>query len=131
MPSQIGRNGFWGAHAFGVLAKAFRLRELFLNGLQSLRVYQSKKSSFRRNAETSTLQACAPQRYVANNFVSEVEESRGSTANAACDTETKLVEAKLEMVRAAGLFQCSGAVSHIRWVNTRDRLQRDEIDRCL
>ena len=42
------------------------------------------------------------QRYVANNFITEVEEARGSTTNAACDTKAKLVEAKLEMVRAAG-----------------------------
>ena len=41
------------------------------------------------------------QRYVANNFITEVEEARGSTTNAACDTKAKLVEAKLEMVRAA------------------------------
>ena len=68
---------------------------------------------------------------IANNFVTEVEEARGSTADAACDTKAKLVEAKLEMVRAAGLFHCGAAVSGVRWINTRDRLQRDEIDRCL
>jgi len=71
------------------------------------------------------------QRYVANNFIAEVEEARGSTTNAACDSKTKLVEAKLEMVRASGLFHCGAAVSGVRWINTRDRLQRDEIDRCL
>ena len=69
--------------------------------------------------------------YVANNFVTEVEEDRGSTVGAACHTRTKLVEAKLEMVRAAGLFHCGAAVSRVRWINTRDRLQRDEIDRRL
>ena len=62
------------------------------------------------------------QRYVANNFITEVEEARGSTTNAACDTKAKLVEAKLEMVRAAGLFHCGAAVSGVRWINTRDRL---------
>ena len=41
------------------------------------------------------------------------------------------MEAKLEMVRAAGLFHCGAAVSRVHWINTRDRLQRDEIDRCL
>src|SRR4029077_4076791 len=71
------------------------------------------------------------KRYVANNFVAEVEEARGSTTNAACNIKTKLVEAKLEMVRAAGLFHYGAAVSGVRWINPRDRLQRDEIDRCL
>jgi hypothetical protein len=68
------------------------------------------------------------ERCVANNFVTEVEEARGSTARAACNTKTKLVEAKLEMVRADGLFHCDAAVSGVRWINTPDRLQRDEID---
>jgi hypothetical protein len=71
------------------------------------------------------------KRYVANNFVTEVEEARGSTADAACNIKIKLVEAKLEMVRADGLFHCGAAVSGVRWVNTGDRLQRDEIDRRL
>ncbi len=71
------------------------------------------------------------KRYVANNFVTEVEEARGPTADAACNTKAKLVEAKLEMVRAAGLFHCGAAVSRVRWIDTRDRFQRDEIDRCL
>jgi hypothetical protein len=69
--------------------------------------------------------------YVANNFVTEVEEDRGSTVDAACHTRTKLVEAKLEMVRAARVFHCGAAVSGVRWINSRDRLQRDEIDRRL
>ena len=63
--------------------------------------------------------------------MAEVEEARGSTADAVCNRKTKLVEAKLEMVRAAGMFHCGSAVSGVRWINTRDRLQRDEIDRCL
>ena len=62
------------------------------------------------------------KRYVANNFVTEVEQARGSTANAACNTEAKLVEAKLEMVRADGLFHCGAAISRVRWINTSDRL---------
>ena len=70
-------------------------------------------------------------RRVANNFVTEVEEACGSTVDAACNTKTKLVEAKLEMVRAAGLFHCGPAVSGVLWINTGDRLQRDEIDRRL
>jgi hypothetical protein len=43
-------------------------------------------------------------RCIANKFVTEVEEARGPTADAACNAKNKLVEAKLEMVRAAGLF---------------------------
>lgn len=70
-------------------------------------------------------------RYVASNFAAEVEESRGSTGDAACNIKIKLVEAKLEMVCAAGLFHCGSAVSRVCWINTRDRLQRDEIHRCL
>ena len=35
------------------------------------------------------------------------------------------------MVRAAGLFHCSATVSRIRWINSLDRLQRDEIHRRL
>ena len=57
-----------------------------------------------------------------------MEEARGSTANAACYSKTKLAEAKLEMVRAAGLFHYGAAVSRVRWIDTCDRLQRDEID---
>jgi hypothetical protein len=71
------------------------------------------------------------KRCVANNFVTEVEEARGSTARATRNSKTKLVDAKLEMVRAAGLFQCGAAVSRVRWINTCRRLQRDEIDRRL
>src|SRR6185369_1841580 len=71
------------------------------------------------------------KRYVAKNFVTEVEEARGSTDDAAWNTKTKLVEAKLEMVRADGLFHFDAAVPRVRGLNTRDRLQRDEIDRSL
>jgi len=62
------------------------------------------------------------KRYVANNFVTEVEEARGSTTNADCNIKTKLVEAKLEMVRPAGLFHYGAAVSGVRWINSRDRV---------
>ena len=67
------------------------------------------------------------ERCVANNFVIEVEKAGGSTARAACSSKIKLVEGKLEMVRAAGLFYCGAAISGVRWINSRDRLQRDEI----
>lgn len=71
------------------------------------------------------------KRYFANNFVAEVEEVRGPTADAGCDIKTKLVDAKLEMVCAAWLFHCGAAVCCVRWINNRDLLQRDEIDGCL
>jgi hypothetical protein len=71
------------------------------------------------------------KRYVANNFVTEIEEARGPIINGACKIKTKLVEAKLEMVRAAGLFHYNAAVPGVCRINTRDRLQRDEIDRRL
>src|SRR5215510_2968712 len=51
------------------------------------------------------------ERCGANNFVTDVEEARGSTADAACTPKTKLVEDKPEMVCAAGLFHCDAAVS--------------------
>ena len=71
------------------------------------------------------------KRGVANTFLTEVEKVCGSTIDPACNTETKLVDTKLEMVRAAGLFHCTAAVRRIRWINSGDRLQRDEIHRCL
>jgi hypothetical protein len=68
---------------------------------------------------------------VANGVGFRVEQRRGSHPANSSYRKTELVAAKLEMVRAAGLFHCSAAVSRIRWINTRDRLQRDEIDRRL
>jgi hypothetical protein len=41
---------------------------------------------------------------VANQFTTEVEVTRGPIADAACNSQTKLVEPKLEMVRVGGLF---------------------------
>jgi hypothetical protein len=59
---------------------------------------------------------------IANNFVTEVEEARGPSVDAACNTKTKLVEAKLEMVCAAGLFHRGAAVSGVRWIDSRGGL---------
>ena len=70
-------------------------------------------------------------RSIAKTFVAEVENARGSTGDAACNAKTKLVEAKLEMVRTSGLFHYASAVFRVHRVNTGDRLQRDEIHRCL
>ena len=69
-----------------------------------------------------TVKVGALNRCIANNFVTEVEEVGGPTVDATSNTEAKLVEAKLEMVRAAGLFHGGAAVSGVRWINTRDRL---------
>ena len=63
--------------------------------------------------------------------MTKVEEVCGSAADAACTAEGKLVEAKLEMVCAARLLHRRAAVRHFRWFDRRNRLQRDEIDRCL
>jgi len=41
------------------------------------------------------------------------------------------METKLEMVHAALLFHCGAAIPCVRWINSSDRLQRDEIDRRL
>ena len=51
-----------GAHACSVLVVAFRDDELFVPGVKFLNVSStSLQSSFRQNAETGTLQACAPR----------------------------------------------------------------------
>jgi len=68
------------------------------------------------------------KRAVANRFVTEVEENHESTVYAACNANSQLVDAKLEMVRAHRLLYCSAAVGRIRWLNTVGRLQRNEID---
>ena len=68
------------------------------------------------------------KRGVANSFVTEVVKVCGSTADADCNTNIELVEAKLEMVRAGGLFDCAAAVSRIGWINPRVRFQHDEIN---
>ena len=47
---------------------------------------------------------------VANQFTTEGEETRGPIADAACNSQAKLVEPKLEMVRAVGLFHCGAFV---------------------
>jgi hypothetical protein len=51
----------WGAHACSVLAIAFRDREPCDGAVLARLETKLKERSFRQNAETSTLQACAPQ----------------------------------------------------------------------
>src|SRR5262249_41376465 len=81
--------------------------------------------------KTVELEVVLVERYVAKNFVTEVEEPRGSTVRATYSTKAKLVETKLEMVRAAWLFHYHAAFSGVCRINSPDRLQRHEIDRCL
>jgi hypothetical protein len=71
----------------------------------------------------------ALNRCVANNFVAEVEESRGPIPRTASNSKPQLVDPKLEMVRAAGLLHNDPAVSGVRGFDPPDRVQRDEIDR--
>ena len=62
------------------------------------------------HGKTVELGAVLLERCVANNFVTDVEEARGSTADATCIPKTKLVEAKLEMVCAGRVFHSGTAV---------------------
>ena len=91
---------------------------------------EPESEDFGEATETCARAACAPGNNgpIANDFVTEVKEARESTARAACNPKTKLVEAKLEMVRTAGLFQCGADVSRVCRLNTRNRFQHDEID---
>ena len=74
----------------------------------------------------------AAKRSVAKNFAFEVEKLCGaeSTANFV-NGKTKLVETKLEMVRAARLLHHRGVVRRFCWLSRLDRVQRSEIDRRL
>ena len=68
------------------------------------------------------------KRCVANSFFAEVEEVCGSADDTACGAKTDLVEAKLEMVRATGLFHCVAGIRHFCCLDTCNRVQRDEIN---
>src|SRR5262249_13001052 len=56
-----------------------------------------------------------------------VEQLRGSYPADSSNTKTKLVEAKLEMVCAAGLFHCGTACRPLRSLTCRTSRQRDAI----
>lgn len=60
--------------------------------------------------------------------MTEVEENHESTANAACNANSQLVDAKLEMARAHRLLYCGAAVGRVRWLNIIGHLQCNEID---
>ena len=72
------------------------------------------------------------KRFVAKDLIFDVERPRGT--GAACNSsnaKTKLVEPKLEMVRASWLFQHSDVVRRFCRINRLDRIQRYEIERRL
>ena len=74
----------------------------------------------------------AAKRSVAKNFASEVEKLRGADSAANfLNGKTKLVETKLEMVRAGWLLQYGSVVRRFCWFSSLDRIQRSEIDRRL
>jgi hypothetical protein len=72
------------------------------------------------------------ERSVAKSFEFEVEKLRGAdTAANFLNGKAKLVETKLEMVRAAWLLLHRGGIRRFCWLSCLDRIQRSEIDRCL
>ncbi len=71
----------------------------------------------------------AAKRSVAKSFEFEVEKLCGAdTATNFLNGKTKLVEAKLEMVRSPWLLQHSGIIRRFRWLRDVDRVHRSEID---
>ena len=66
---------------------------------------------------------------VAKDFVCDIQRPRGAAIrNRPSDAKTKLVDAKLEMVRAGWLLQHVVIVRRLCWLDRVDRIQRDEID---
>jgi hypothetical protein len=68
------------------------------------------------------------KRFVAKDFSSDVESLDGADTASSSIAKTKLVEAELEMVRPAWLFQHSAVVRRFCCLGRRDRIQRGEID---
>jgi hypothetical protein len=74
----------------------------------------------------------AAKRLVAKDFAFCVQTHRGADIrNYSSDAKTKLVEAELEMVRAAWLLQHRSVVRRFYCVSRVDRIHRSEIDRRL
>jgi hypothetical protein len=67
------------------------------------------------------------KRSIAKGFAAEVERPRGPKSGGSSSTKTKLVEAKLGMVRAAWLLQHVGIVRRLFWLDRANCVQRDEI----
>ena len=68
------------------------------------------------------------QGMIAKSFAAEVERRRGAKSGDSSNTKTKLVEAKLEVVRTGWLLQHVGVVRRFCCLGCLDRVQRDEID---
>jgi hypothetical protein len=65
---------------------------------------------------------------IAKRLTAEVERRRGAeSAASSSNAKTQLVEAKLEVVRAAWLLEHVGIVRRFCWLDRVDRVQRDEI----
>ncbi|HYY34902.1 MAG TPA: hypothetical protein VE867_00875 [Candidatus Binatia bacterium] len=71
------------------------------------------------------------QGLIAKSFASEVERLRGAKSGGSSNSKTQLVEAKLEMVRAAWLLQHIGIIRRFCCIDRSARVQRDEIQRRL
>jgi hypothetical protein len=68
------------------------------------------------------------QGMIAKSFATEVERRRGAkSAASSSSAKTQLVEAKLELVRAAWLLEHVGIVRRFCCLDRVDRVQRDEI----
>src|SRR5437588_3852512 len=72
------------------------------------------------------------QGMIAKSFAAEVERLRGAKSAANSSTaKTKLVEAKMDVVRTGWLLQYVGIVGRLCCFDRVDRVQRDEIHRCF
>ena len=69
------------------------------------------------------------KRLVAKDLAFNVESLRGSdTGTGSSIAKTKLVDAKLEMVRSGWLFQYCAVIRRFCWLSCLDRIQRGKID---
>ena len=74
----------------------------------------------------------AAKRSVVKRLAFEVEKLCGAeSAITFLNAKAKVVEAKLEMVRAARLLQHRGIIRRFCWPSRLDRIQRGEIERRL
>jgi hypothetical protein len=68
---------------------------------------------------------------IAKSFALEVERLRGAESGGSSNAKTQLVDAKLEMVRARRLLQHAAIARGVCWLDRVDRVQSNEIYRCL
>ena len=84
------------------------------------------RSNVTRQAQISA------KRLVAKDLAFNVESLRGSdTGTGSSIAKTKLVDAKLEMVRSGWLFQYCAVIRRFCLLSCLDRIQRNKIDQCL